>query len=57
MNLANILEFIMNAVIVISVVLIIIGLVLLWKMAVIYKWHLQNEKSKEKALKENENNE
>ena len=46
MNFANILEFIMNALIVISAVLIIIGLVLLWKMTVIYKWHLQNEKSK-----------
>lgn len=57
MNFANILEFIMNALIVISAVLIIIGLVLLWKMTVIYKWHLQNEKSKEIALKENENNE
>lgn len=57
MNFANILEFIMNALIVISAVLIIIGLVLLWKMTVIYKWHLQKRKSKEIALKENENNE
>ena len=45
--LESILDFIMNAGFVIIVVLSVLILLLVWKTAVIYKWHLQNKKAKE----------
>ena len=45
--LESILDFIMNAGFVIIVVLSVMVLILIWKMTVIYEWHLQNKKAKE----------
>ena len=48
MNILNsILDFIMNAGFVIIVVLSVLILILIWKVTVIYEWHLQNKKAEE----------
>lgn len=43
----SILDFIMNAGFVIIVVLSVLILILIWKVTVIYEWHLQNKKAEE----------